>query len=156
EANDYVGKSMSGGEIVVRPPSNSLFQWSRNTIIGNTVMYGATGGVLLAAGRAGERFCVRNSGGVAVIEGVGSHGCEYMTGGIVVVLGEVGPNFAAGMTGGRAYVYDENQIFRNRCNQELVEIGGLRQADIELLLTLIERHYETTSSRRAGEVLSRW
>jgi len=123
EANDYVGKGMSGGEIVVRPPSNSLFQWSRNTIIGNTVMYGATGGVLLAAGRAGERFCVRNSGGVAVVEGVGDHGCEYMTAGTVVVLGEVGRNFAAGMTGGVAFIYDERENFRARCNTELVELS---------------------------------
>ncbi|MFM8359846.1 MAG: glutamate synthase-related protein, partial [Verrucomicrobiota bacterium] len=106
EANDYVGKGMNGGEIVVRPPDGIRFAWAENQIVGNTCLYGATGGRLFAAGRAGERFAVRNSGGTAVVEGVGDHGCEYMTGGLVVVLGETGRNFGAGMSGGRAYVYD--------------------------------------------------
>src|SRR6185369_11040001 len=156
EANDYVGKSMSGGEIVVRPPSNSLFQWSRNTIIGNTVMYGATGGVLLAAGRAGERFCVRNSGGVAVVEGVGDHGCEYMTAGTVVVLGEVGRNFAAGMTGGVAFIYDERENFRARCNTELVELSPVFEFEFAAVRRLVERHYRMTGSPRASELLANW
>src|SRR6185436_13281138 len=107
DANDYVGKGMAGGEIVIRPPEGSRFDWSRNVIIGNTVMYGATGGSLFAAGRAGERFCVRNSGALAVAEGVGDHCCEYMTAGIAVILGDTGRNFGAGMTNGIAYVLDE-------------------------------------------------
>jgi len=156
EANDYVGKGMSGGEIVVRPPSNSLFQWSQNTIIGNTVMYGATGGTLLAAGRAGERFCVRNSGGVAVVEGVGNHGCEYMTAGTVVVLGQVGRNFAAGMTGGVAFIYDERENFRSRCNTELVELSLVSEHDYAIVRRLVERHYRMTGSPRASELLANW
>src|SRR5205814_927381 len=103
EAQDYVGKSMAGGEIVISPPEEAGFRSHENTILGNTVMYGATGGGLYAAGRAGERFCVRNSGGHAVVEGVGDHGCEYMTGGVVVILGETGRNFGAGMSGGLAF-----------------------------------------------------
>jgi glutamate synthase domain-containing protein 3 len=156
EANDYIGKGMSGGEIVIRPPDDSRFEWSRNVIIGNTVMYGATGGALFAAGRAGERFCVRNSGGLAVVEGVGDHGCEYMTAGTVVVLGETGRNFAAGMTGGVAYVFDERATFRNRCNRELVELSALDQQEFETVRSLVERHYEATTSRHARDLLSGW
>jgi glutamate synthase domain-containing protein 2/glutamate synthase domain-containing protein 1/glutamate synthase domain-containing protein 3 len=156
EANDYVGKGMSGGEIAIRPPDDSCFEWSQNVIIGNTVMYGATGGTLLAAGRAGERFCVRNSGGLAVVEGVGDHGCEYMTAGVVVVLGEVGRNFAAGMTGGVAYVFDEHGSFRTRCNRELVELVRIAEHNSQAVRALIERHYEMTGSPRACELLSNW
>jgi glutamate synthase (ferredoxin) len=156
EANDYVGKGMSGGEIVIRPPDDSYFDWSQNVIIGNTVMYGATGGVLLAAGRAGERFCVRNSGGVAVVEGVGDHGCEYMTAGVVVVLGEGGRNFAAGMTGGVAFVFDELGDFQTRCNRELVELVRVAEPESQTARALIERHYEMTSSPRARRLLSDW
>ena len=156
EANDYVGKGMSGGEIVIRPPDDCYFDWSENVIIGNTVMYGATGGTLLAAGRAGERFCVRNSGGVAVVEGVGDHGCEYMTAGVVIVLGEVGRNFAAGMTGGVAFVLDELGGFQTRCNRELVELVRVAEHDSQALRGLVERHYEMTSSPRAGQLLSDW
>ncbi|HXI91905.1 MAG TPA: glutamate synthase large subunit [Blastocatellia bacterium] len=156
EANDYVGKGMSGGEIVIRPPVDSSFEWSRNVIIGNTVMYGATGGTLLAAGRAGERFCVRNSGGLAVVEGVGDHGCEYMTAGVVVVLGEVGRNFAAGMTGGVAFVFDEHGSFQTRCNRELVELVRIAEHNSQAVRALIERHYEMTGSPRACELLSNW
>ena len=144
EANDYVGKGMSGGEIVIRPPDESPFDWSENVIIGNTVMYGATGGRLFAAGRAGERFCVRNSGGLAVVEGVGDHGCEYMTAGVVVVLGEVGRNFAAGMTGGVAFVFDELGNFQRRCNRELVELVRVAEHESRTIRVLIERHYEMT------------
>jgi glutamate synthase domain-containing protein 3 len=156
EANDYVGKGMGGGEIVIRPPDESQFDWSRNAIIGNTVMYGATGGSLFAAGRAGERFCVRNSGGIAVVEGVGDHGCEYMTAGAVVVLGEVGRNFAAGMTGGVAYVFDEHDDFQRRCNRELVEFSALAEHESGMVRALIERHHTTTRSHRASELLSAW
>ena len=156
EANDYVGKGMSGGEIVIHPPDDSNFEWSQNVIIGNTVMYGATGGTLLAAGRAGERFCVRNSGGIAVVEGVGDHGCEYMTDGVVVILGEVGRNFAAGMTGGVSFVFDQHANFPTRCNQELVELVRVAEPESQILRALIERHYQKTGSQRAGELLSNW
>jgi glutamate synthase (ferredoxin) len=156
EANDYVGKGMAGGEIVIRAPDGSRFEWSHNVIIGNTVMYGATGGSMFAAGRAGERFCVRNSGGLAVVEGVGDHGCEYMTAGTVVVLGQVGRNFGAGMTGGVAYVLDEDESFQSRCNRELVELSRLAERDLLTVGSLIQRHYETTGSPRARALLSAW
>jgi glutamate synthase (ferredoxin) len=156
EANDYVGKGMAGGEIVIRPPNDSRFEWSHNVIIGNTVMYGATGGSLFAAGRAGERFCVRNSGGLAVVEGVGDHGCEYMTAGTVVVLGQVGRNFGAGMTGGVAYVIDDDGSFQSRCNHELVEVNTLAEPDLLALRSLIQRHSEATGSPRARDLLSAW
>jgi glutamate synthase domain-containing protein 2/glutamate synthase domain-containing protein 1/glutamate synthase domain-containing protein 3 len=157
EANDYVGKGMSGGEIVIRPPERARFDWSENVIVGNTVMYGATGGSLFVAGRAGERFCVRLSGGRAVVEGVGDHGCEYMTDGVVVVLGRVGRNFAAGMTGGIAYVLDLDGRFHRYCNQELVRLERIARAeDVWLLRSMIERHYALTSSPRAREILWRW
>src|SRR5262249_10520970 len=156
DANDYVGKGMAGGEIVIHPSSESNFDWSKNVIIGNTVMYGATGGTLFVAGRAGERFCVRNSGGSAVVEGVGDHGCEYMTAGVVVVLGETGRNFAAGMTGGAAFVFDELGTFGSKCNQELVELARIGDHDSQMVRGLIERHHEFTGSPRAAEILSDW
>ena len=156
EANDYVGKGMAGGEIVIRPPGGSRFEWSQNVIIGNTVMYGATGGSLFAAGRAGERFCVRNSGGLAVVEGVGDHGCEYMTAGTVMVLGQVGRNFGAGMTGGVSYVLDEDGSFQSCCNRELVELNTLDERDLLTVSSLIQRHYKTTGSPRARDLLSAW
>jgi glutamate synthase domain-containing protein 3 len=156
EANDYVGKSMTGGEIVVRPFPQSPFVAHENAIIGNTVMYGATGGSLYAAGRAGERFAVRNSGGHAVIEGIGDHGCEYMTGGTVVVLGETGRNFAAGMTGGVAYVIDEDGEFPTHCNQQLVDLERVSDEDAETLHAMILRHYKLTESQRASAILDRW
>jgi len=127
-----------------------------NTIIGNTVMYGATGGALYAAGRAGERFAVRNSGAVAVIEGLGDHGCEYMTGGVVLVLGATGRNFAAGMTGGLAYVFDEESSFATRCNTEMVELGMVDAEDDSNIRALLERHLELTGSPRATDLLERW
>src|SRR5205814_8962199 len=116
-ANDYVGKSMTGGQIILTPPPVASFSAHNNTILGNTVLYGATGGQLFAAGCAGERFAVRNSGALAVVEGIGDHGCEYMTGGMVVVLGETGQNFAAGMSSGIAYVLDTDNVFSGRCNR---------------------------------------
>ncbi len=157
EANDYVGKSMTGGQIVIAPPLEAGFAAHENTIIGNTVLYGATGGQLFAAGRAGERFAVRNSGALAVVEGTGAHACEYMTGGLVVVLGETGPNFGAGMSAGIAYVLDESGKFPHRCNQELAELQRLEDQDeIESLRTLISWHRKKTHSWRAAQVLAEW
>jgi glutamate synthase (ferredoxin) len=157
EANDYVAKGMSGGEVVVRPPQSAPYQGHKNVIIGNTCMYGATGGTLFAAGRAGERFAVRNSGGRAVVEGVGDHGCEYMTEGVVVILGETGRNFGAGMSNGVAYVFDEKREFPKNVNEELVGLEQVtRAADADLLRALIERHAELTGSARARAILARW
>ncbi len=156
EANDYVGKGMGGGEIIVRPPDEARYASHENTILGNTVLYGATGGALYAAGRAGERFAVRNSGAIAVVEGLGDHGCEYMTGGVVLVLGITGRNFAAGMTGGLAYVFDEDGGFASRCNTDLVELGALAPDDEANIRTLLLRHLEVTGSARARDLLDRW
>jgi glutamate synthase (ferredoxin) len=156
EANDYVGKGMAGGEIVIRPGERARYAWHENTIIGNTVLYGATGGELYVAGRAGERFAVRNSGATAVVEGVGDHGCEYMTGGAVVVLGETGRNFGAGMTGGSAYVLDEANQLAQRYNGQLVQLDRLGAADEVRLMRLIRRHMELTGSPRAAEILAGW
>ncbi|HSH96062.1 MAG TPA: glutamate synthase large subunit, partial [Roseimicrobium sp.] len=157
EANDYVGKGMNGGEIVVRPPEACKFVWADNQIIGNTVMYGATGGRLLAAGRAGERFCVRNSGGTAVVEGTGDHGCEYMTGGLVVVLGSVGRNFGAGMSGGLAYIYDRENMVPDRYNNAMVGIERLSDTEeIKRLQALVYAHLEATESPLASEILKNW
>ncbi len=156
ETNDYTGKGMGGGEIIVRPPAAARYTTHENTIIGNTVLYGATGGVLYAAGRAGERFAVRNSGAVAVVEGVGDHGCEYMTGGVVLVLGATGRNFAAGMTGGLAYVFDEQGDFAPRCNGEMVDLGRLDEGDEANVRALLLRHHELTGSPRAADLLARW
>ncbi|MEO7909608.1 MAG: glutamate synthase large subunit [Roseiflexaceae bacterium] len=156
EANDYVGKGMAGGEIIVRMRPEARYASHENTIIGNTVMYGATGGALYAAGRAGERFAVRNSGAVAVIEGLGDHGCEYMTGGVVLVLGATGRNFAAGMTGGLAYVFDQDGSFATRCNSEMVELGTVDAEDESNIRALLARHLELTGSPRAADLLDRW
>ena len=157
EANDYVGKGMAGGEVTVRPPDESSFAWHQNSIIGNTCLYGATGGVLYAAGRAGERFAVGNSGAIAVVEGLGDHGCEYMTGGIILVLGATGRNFGAGMTGGRAYVLDEERVFEKRANLELVELHRLDgQEDMDNVRTLLERHFVATQSSHALDILTNW
>jgi glutamate synthase (ferredoxin) len=156
-ANDYVGKGMRGGEISIRPFPEVTYDWSHNHILGNTALYGATGGALFAAGRAGERFAVRNSGACGVVEGVGEHGCEYMTGGVVVVLGSTGRNFAAGMTGGMAFVYDPDGTFVNRCNTELVDVDRLVHPGMKKLVkSLLRRHYELTNSPRARELLTNW
>jgi glutamate synthase domain-containing protein 2/glutamate synthase domain-containing protein 1/glutamate synthase domain-containing protein 3 len=156
EANDYVGKGMSGGEIIVRPPADHKFAPHDNSIIGNTCLYGATGGTLLANGRAGERFAVRNSGATAVVEGVGDHGCEYMTGGTIVVLGQTGKNFGAGMTGGTAYVLDLEDRFQDLLNPALVVGERLTEEDKVVLQQLIYRHLEQTESARAREILGDW
>jgi len=157
DANDYVGKGLSGGTIVVRPPMASPLVASENTIVGNTVLYGATDGYLFAAGRAGERFAVRNSGAKAVIEGCGSNGCEYMTGGTAVILGTVGANFGAGMTGGMAYLYDPEGEARRYMNLETLLTCPVTVAHWEAeLKRLIERHATETLSRKAAEILQHW
>ncbi|HEX8295117.1 MAG TPA: glutamate synthase large subunit [Chthoniobacteraceae bacterium] len=156
EANDYVGKGMSGGEIIVKPPGRRAFVPHLNSIVGNTCIYGATGGVLLANGRAGERFAVRNSGAIAVVEGIGDHGCEYMTGGTVVVLGTTGKNFGAGMTGGQAFVLDLEERFADLYNPGLVSIERLSEEDRVILQQLVYRHLEATESERAKEILGDW
>ena len=154
DANDYLGKSLSGGRIVVTTPDKSPFMAHKNIIAGNTLLYGATGGEAFINGMAGERFCVRNSGATAVVEGVGDHGCEYMTGGTVVVLGKTGCNFAAGMSGGTAYVLDEMQLFDTLCNLDMVELESVWQPDDkEILRDLIERHLKWTASKRARYIL---
>jgi glutamate synthase (NADPH/NADH) large chain/glutamate synthase (ferredoxin) len=157
EANDYVGKGMGGGEIVVKPPTDRKYVAHENSIVGNTCLYGATGGEFFAAGRAGERFCVRNSGVTAVIEGVGDHGSEYMTGGVLLVLGNTGKNFGAGMTGGLAYVLDLDDSFPANVNHELVTIERLEaEADIVTVKKLVYKHLERTESDRAKEILGDW
>jgi glutamate synthase (NADPH/NADH) large chain len=157
DANDYVGKGLSGGTVVVRPMTKSPLATNENTIIGNTVLYGATGGKLFAAGQAGERFCVRNSGAVAVVEGCGSNGCEYMTGGTAVLLGPVGFNFGAGMTGGMAFVYDPEGVFEQQVNREQVIVQRVETEHYEALLRdLIGEHVRETQSRFAERLLIDW
>ena len=156
ETNDYAGKGLSGGTIVVRPPEQALFRAEDNMIVGNTVLYGATSGRAFFRGLAGERFAVRNSGAWAVVEGVGDHGCEYMTGGRVVVLGRTGRNFAAGMSGGIAYVYDYDRRFSARCNTELVDLDAVTDADDEELRGLIAEHGQRTGSLVARNILAQW
>ena len=157
EANDYLGKGLSGGRISVQPPVRSGFAAEENVIVGNTLLYGATSGEVYINGRAGERFAVRNSGAVAVVEGVGDHCCEYMTGGRVVVLGETGRNFAAGMSGGVAYVWDKNHNFDYFCNMDMVELSLLEDAaSRKELHELIRQHYFYTSSELARTMLDNW
>ena len=156
DANDHVGKGLSGGKIIVYPPSNAGFVPEENIIIGNVALYGATSGEAYINGIAGERFAVRNSGAVAVVEGVGDHGCEYMTGGTVVILGEVGRNFGAGMSGGVAYILDEHKLLENQYNSEMVELETLRENDKKQLLHLISRHVEFTKSQHAESILKSW
>ena len=156
DANDYVGKGLSGGVLAVRPPDGSGFVAEENVLIGNTVLYGATAGKAFFRGLAGERFAVRNSGVSAVVEGVGDHGCEYMTGGRVVVLGRTGRNFAAGMSGGIAYVLDEDGGFRGRCNAELIGFEELGEAGADELRALVEEHLARTGSAVAERLLADW
>ena len=157
DANDYVGKGLSGGRLILYPPRTSRFLPEENVIVGNVVLYGATSGEAYFRGRAAERFCVRNSGARAVIEGVGDHGCEYMTGGRVVILGPTGRNFAAGMSGGIAYVWDTASDFKENCNLEMVELEGLEdEEEIAELRELIERHQQYTGSTVAAKVLELW
>jgi glutamate synthase domain-containing protein 3 len=157
EANDYVGKGLSGGRLVMRHPRPAQFIPDQTVLLGNTALYGATSGEAYFAGVAGERFAVRNSGAIAVVEGVGDHGCEYMTGGTVVVLGRTGRNFAAGMSGGIAFVLDEFGELEQQCNTGLVELHQLTDsAHRHLLRELVERHARYTGSARAKRELGQW
>ncbi|HMA97479.1 MAG TPA: glutamate synthase large subunit, partial [Polyangiaceae bacterium] len=156
DANDYVGKGMSGGVIAVQHASGSTIASDENILVGNTVLYGATGGKAFFSGMAGERFAVRNSGGTAVVEGVGDHGCEYMTGGRVVVIGQTGRNFAAGMSGGFAYVLDEHGTFAQVCNTELVDMTAVPEQDVSWLRELLEEHVAHTGSVKAQRLLENW
>ncbi|MEY3368232.1 MAG: glutamate synthase large subunit [Bacteroidota bacterium] len=156
EANDYLGKGLSGGRLVVTPDRDARFEPSENIIVGNVAMYGATSGEVFINGRAGERFAVRNSGASAVVEGVGDHGCEYMTGGVVVVLGSTGKNFAAGMSGGMAFVYNYDLSFARNCNREMVDIDPISASDAELLRNLVRDHFRYTGSRLALTILQNW
>jgi len=155
DANDYVGKGLSGGRLVVRPPADSRIPAEENIIVGNVVLYGATGGEAYFRGIAGERFCVRNSGAIAVVEGVGDHGCEYMTGGVAVILGRTGRNFAAGMSGGIAYVLDEDGGFGGRCNMGMIELEAVEaDEDVERLASLLQHHADYTGSPVAERLLA--
>jgi glutamate synthase (NADPH/NADH) large chain len=158
DANDYVGKGLSGGRIVVRPPEQSHpeFVAEQSIIAGNVILYGATAGEVFLRGEVGERFCVRNSGALAVVEGVGDHGCEYMTGGRVVVLGPTGRNFGAGMSGGIAYVHDPEGEFPSRVNGDMVTLLGLDDDDAEFLHTVVRRHAAETGSAVAEDLLGDW
>jgi glutamate synthase (ferredoxin) len=157
EANDYVGKGINGGEIIIRPRDNSTFVWHKQSIAGNTCLYGATGGQIFLAGRAGERFGVRNSGATAVVEGIGDHGCEYMTGGLVVVLGPTGKNFGAGMSGGLAFVYDEDGRFEQRINAAMIGVERLSdEEEIASLVSLVSVHATLTGSPHAQDLLKDW
>jgi glutamate synthase (NADPH/NADH) large chain len=157
DANDYVCKGMAGGKVIIRPPKNSHFKSQDSTIIGNTCLYGATGGKLFAAGLGGERFAVRNSGATAIIEGIGDHGCEYMTGGIVTILGNTGINFGAGMTGGIAYVLDLDRSFIDRINNELIDIHRIVDGSMEshrvYLSAAIQEYVDETGSEWGQYIL---
>jgi glutamate synthase (ferredoxin) len=156
DANDYLGKGLSGGRIIAYPSRRATFLAEQNVIVGNVVLYGATSGEAYIRGIAGERFAVRNSGAMAVVEGVGDHGCEYMTGGRVVVIGRTGRNFAAGMSGGIAYVLDAARDFTRRCNMELVDLEELTPDDADELRGMIAEHAQRTGSPVAERVLATW
>ncbi|TNF37107.1 MAG: glutamate synthase large subunit [Deltaproteobacteria bacterium] len=157
DANDYVGKGLSGGRLAIRHPINSRYEESENIVVGNTALYGATSGEAYIAGRAGERFAVRNSGARAVVEGVGDHGCEYMTGGVVVVLGPTGRNFAAGMSGGTAFVFDRDRNFAEHCNTAMVDLESMvDESDLWLVYAMIEDHVRYTDSRQGRRILDNW
>ena len=155
--NDYAGKGLSGGRLIVQVPDNIIFDPAESIITGNTCLYGATSGEAYFNGIAGERFAVRNSGAIAVVEGVGDHGCEYMTGGTVVVLGKTGRNFAAGMSGGTAYVWNPDNMFEKLVNKGMVDLEEIeKENEFETLYSLIENHFKYTSSQRAKLILDNW
>lgn len=155
--NDYLGKGLSGAKLVIKVPEGSTLIPEENVITGNVTLYGATAGRAYINGKAGERFCVRNSGAKTVVEGIGDHGCEYMTGGVAVILGEVGRNFGAGMSGGIAYVYDKNKTFEKNCNKEALNLLPVDEdQDINELRELIESHYNYTMSPLAQRILEHW
>ena len=154
--NDYFGKGLSGGKLIVQVPRESSFEADKNIIIGNVALYGATSGEIYVNGIAGERFCVRNSGAIAVVEGIGDHGCEYMTGGRAVILGEVGRNFGAGMSGGIAYVYNPNKTLEGRANASMIDFDPMDKASVSELFELTKKHYRYTGSKIAGQILNNW
>ncbi|NTU94353.1 MAG: glutamate synthase subunit alpha, partial [Chlorobiaceae bacterium] len=157
DANDYIGKGLSGGRIIAYPPKSAKFVPEENIIVGNVALYGATSGEAFIRGMAGERFCVRNSGALAVVESVGDHGCEYMTGGKVVILGKTGRNFAAGMSGGTAYVYDVDGAFSGRCNQAMVTLSPVESGEeLAWLKSTIERHVAATGSKLGASLVAEW
>ncbi len=157
DANDYTGKGLSGGRLIIYPPKNSSFRAEENILVGNTVLYGATAGEVFFSGIAGERFAVRNSGATGVVEGVGDHGCEYMTGGNVIILGETGKNFAAGMSGGISYVFDENKKFESKCNSSMVALENVTNTEEKIWLRKwITIHQKNTGSIRAGKLIENW
>ena len=155
--NDYFGKGLSGATLIVKVPSKSTFKSNENVITGNVALYGATSGEAYINGIAGERFCVRNSGATAVVEGVGDHGCEYMTGGIALILGKIGRNFAAGMSGGIAYIYKSEKNYSiDNFNMEMVEFEKLDSQDFDIIKELLEKHYSYTHSGIAEEIILNW
>jgi glutamate synthase (NADPH/NADH) large chain len=155
DANDYIGKGLSGGKLIVAPPAEASYKAEENIVVGNVALYGATAGEAFFRGRAGERFAVRNSGAKAVVEGIGDHGCEYMTGGVIVVLGTTGRNFAAGMSGGIAFIYDPEDRFRDNCNLEMVDLVPIEDyKDIGLLSNLVNRHVLYTGSTVGDEIVN--
>jgi glutamate synthase (NADPH/NADH) large chain len=156
EANDYVGKGLSGAQLAIYPSEKATFSAADNIIVGNVALYGATSGEVFIHGMAGERFAVRNSGATTVVEGIGDHGCEYMTGGRALILGETGRNFAAGMSGGIAWVYNPNGTFAENCNTEMVDLDPLSIKDEEEILTLLRKHIQLTGSKVAQELLNNW
>jgi glutamate synthase (ferredoxin) len=156
DSNDYLGKGLCGGKIIVYPPKDATFTPEENILVGNVLFYGATSGEAYLRGKAGERFCVRNSGVHAVVEGVGDHGCEYMTGGRVVVIGDTGRNFAAGMSGSIAYVWDKTGDFKIRCNTSMVELDPLDEEDVKLVGDMLRKHQEYTQSPVAAGLLKDW
>jgi len=156
DANDYVGKGLSGGKIILAPHKTSSLVSDENIIAGNTLLYGATSGEVYISGRVGERFAVRNSGALAVVEGVGDHGCEYMTGGRIVILGSTGRNFGAGMSGGIAYIFDEQDDFSTKCNFEMIEMEQLQEGDVSFLRKAVERHVQYTNSVKGKKILNNW
>jgi glutamate synthase domain-containing protein 3 len=156
DVNDYCGKGLSGGKVIVYPPREATFSAEKNIIAGNVVLYGATSGEIFIRGIAGERFCVRNSGAHAVVEGVGDHGCEYMTGGGAIILGETGRNFAAGMSGGVAYVLDETGRFSKLVNMEMVELDDLDDHDRKYIHKMVTNHVDYTDSQPGQRVLNDW
>ena len=155
--NDYLGKGLSGAKLVIKVPDSSTIVPEDNVITGNVTLYGATAGRAYINGKAGERFCVRNSGAKTVVEGIGDHGCEYMTGGVAVILGEVGRNFGAGMSGGIAFVYDKNKTFEKNCSKEGLNLLAVEEdSDVKQLRELIESHYNSTLSPLAQRILENW
>ena len=155
--NDYFGKGLSGAKLIAKVPDKASFIPHKNIIIGNVALYGATSGEAYINGIAGERFCVRNSGAKAVVEGVGDHGCEYMTGGVALIIGDIGRNFAAGMSGGIAYIYDNNGVFdEKKFNLEMIELENPQKNDIETIRELLENHIKYTKSPKADEILRNW